>query len=118
MKLRKIAFGFSGALSLLGIVALVQIFLGNANMGVDFSGGSLLQYKAGQDFSMNEVRAAFDKSHIEGIDLQKVENEGRLMVKIKKSSQDHYLQISASRLPRFWQPIFPTKNSHWKASLK
>jgi SecD/SecF fusion protein len=86
MKLRKIAFGCSGALSLLGIVALVQIFLGNANMGVDFAGGSLLQYKAGQDFSMNEVRAAFDKGHIEGAELQKVENEGRLMVKIKKSS--------------------------------
>jgi SecD/SecF fusion protein len=87
MKLRKIAFGISGVLSMLGIVALVQIFLGNANMGVDFSGGSLLQYKVSQDFSMNEVRSAFDKGHIEGAELQKVESEGRLMVKIKKSSK-------------------------------
>ena len=86
MKLRKVAFGFSGILTVLGFIALVQISLGNANMGVDFSGGSLLQYKVNQDFSMDEIRSAFDKSHMEGIDLQKVENEHRLMVKIKKSS--------------------------------
>ena len=87
MKLRKVAFGFSGALCLLGVVAFVEIFLGHANMGVDFAGGSLLQYKANQDFAMSDVRAAFDKSHMEGIDLQKVENEHRLMIKIKKASK-------------------------------
>ena len=87
MKLRKIAFGFSGALVLLGIVAFVEILMGNANMGVDFAGGSLLQYKAEKNFTMVEVRTAFDKSGLEGIDLQKVENEGWLMVKIKKSSK-------------------------------
>ncbi len=87
MKLRKLAFGFSGALVLLGVVAFVEILLGNANMGVDFAGGSLLQYKTEKNFTMSEVRTAFDKSGLEGIDLQKVEDEGRLMVKIKKSSK-------------------------------
>jgi SecD/SecF fusion protein len=87
MKLRKFAFAFSGVLTALGFVALVEITLGNANMGVDFSGGSLLQYKASQDFSMDQIRSAFDKSHLEGIDLQKVENEHRLMIKIKKTSK-------------------------------
>jgi SecD/SecF fusion protein len=106
MKLRKVAFGFSGALCLLGVVAFVQIFLGNANMGVDFAGGSLLQYKANQDFAMSDVRTAFDKSHLEGIDLQKVENEHRLMVKIKKSSKviatnlsDQITEVLTSQLP-------------------
>ena len=87
MKMRKIAFCFSGVLVVLGFVALIEITLGNANLGVDFSGGSLLQYKANQDFSMDQIRSAFDRSHLEGIDLQKVENEHRLMVKIKKSSK-------------------------------
>ena len=106
MKLRKVAFGFSGALCLLGVVAFVEIFLGNANMGVDFAGGSLLQYKANQDFAMSDVRTAFDKSHLEGIDLQKVENEHRLMVKIKKSSKviatnlsDQITEVLTSQLP-------------------
>jgi SecD/SecF fusion protein len=87
MKLRKFAFAISGSLVVLGMVAFGEILVGNANMGVDFSGGSLLQYKAGQTFSMNEVRRAFDASHLQGIDLQQVENEGRLMVKIKHSSE-------------------------------
>ncbi|TKB05930.1 protein translocase subunit SecD [Desulforhopalus sp. IMCC35007] len=87
MKLRKLAFAFSGALVILGVVAFGEILLGNANMGVDFAGGSLLQYKADQNFSMDEVRTAFDKSKLEGVDLQQVENEGRLIVKIKKSTE-------------------------------
>ncbi len=87
MKLRKYAFGLSGSLVLLGIIAFGGIFLGKANMGVDFSGGSLLQYKANKSFTMSEVRSAIDKGHLEGVDLQKVENEGRLLVKIKKSSK-------------------------------
>ncbi|SHO52313.1 protein translocase subunit SecDF [Desulfopila aestuarii] len=87
MKLRKFAFALSGSLVILGMVAFGEILLGNANMGVDFSGGSLLQYKSSHDFSMNEVRQVFDRSHLEGVDLQQVENEGRLMVKIKKSSK-------------------------------
>ncbi len=106
MKLRKIAFCFSGALALLGIVAFIEIILGNANMGVDFAGGSLLQYKTEKSFSMSDVRAAFKHSEFADVDLQKVENEGRLMIKIKKSSKivttdlsDRITKILNSKLP-------------------
>ncbi len=104
MKLRKFAFALSGALVILGIVAFGEILLGHANMGVDFAGGSLLQYKAGRDFSMNEVRAAFNKSHLEGVDLQKVENENRLMVKIKKSSKIIAAELSETGYRSAQQP--------------
>jgi SecD/SecF fusion protein len=87
MKLRKFAFALSGSLVLLGTIAFGEILLGHANLGVDFSGGSLLQYKASREFSMNDMRSVFDKSNLEGVDLQQVENEDRLMVKIKKSSE-------------------------------
>ena len=70
---------------IIGFVAFIQIARGNANMGVDFSGGSLLQYKATEDFTMAEVRNAFSKNEMEDIDLQEVENEHRLMIKVKKS---------------------------------
>ena len=49
-----------------------------------FSGGSLLQYQASQNFTMSEVRSAFDDSNLEGFNLQEVENENRLIVKIKQ----------------------------------
>ncbi|MBU1566627.1 MAG: protein translocase subunit SecD, partial [Proteobacteria bacterium] len=85
LHIRNIAFAFSFTLVVIGLIAFIQVSRGQANLGVDFSGGSLLQYKAGQDFTMSEVRKAFEKSEMSEVDLQKVENEQRLIVKIKKS---------------------------------
>ncbi|MCF8055594.1 MAG: protein translocase subunit SecD [Desulfocapsa sp.] len=85
MRLRTIAFSISGVLVAIGIIAFIQIARGKANMGVDFSGGSLLQYKANSDFTMDEVRKAFAKNDMKDINLQEVEGEHRLIVKIKKA---------------------------------
>ncbi|HHD63050.1 MAG TPA: protein translocase subunit SecD [Desulfobulbaceae bacterium] len=87
MKIRKFAFAFSAALVLMGLVSFAEILRGDANMGVDFSGGSLLQYKADQPFQLDEVRSAFKKNGYPGIDLQQVTGENRLIVKIKKSEE-------------------------------
>ncbi len=85
LRIRNLAFAFSGTLVAIGLIAFIQVSRGQANLGVDFSGGSLLQYKASQDFTMSEVRQAFEKSAMPEVDLQKVENEQRLIVKVKKS---------------------------------
>ncbi|MDD2463447.1 MAG: protein translocase subunit SecD [Desulfobulbus sp.] len=85
MGMRKIAFTLSCALVLLGLVATVQIFRGQANMGIDFSGGTMLQYKTDKPFALHDVRTALAKNGFEGIDLQQVTSENRLIVKIKKS---------------------------------
>jgi len=87
MKLRYITFGVSAVLVAIGMIASVQIARGKANMGVDFSGGTLLQYKATQAFTMDEVRKTFNLHKMEGLDLQEVENEHSLIVKIKKSEE-------------------------------
>ncbi|MDB4516034.1 protein translocase subunit SecD [Crocinitomicaceae bacterium] len=85
MKVRTITFAISGVMVLIGLIAFFQIARGSANLGVDFSGGSLLQYKAEQPFSMAEVRAVFTSNGMDGINLQEVENENRLIIKVKKS---------------------------------
>ena len=59
MKIKTITFSVSGLLVLMGLIAFFQIARGSANLGVDFSGGSLLQYQAQQPFTMAEVRDAF-----------------------------------------------------------
>ena len=48
----------SGILVIFGFIAFIEIVRGDANMGVDFSGGSLLQYQADKNFTMSEVRRA------------------------------------------------------------
>jgi SecD/SecF fusion protein len=85
MKLRHITYSISAILVGIGMIASVQMARGKANMGVDFSGGTLLQFKASQAFTMDAVRHAFDQHKLEGLDLQEVENEHSLIVKIKKS---------------------------------
>lgn len=85
LKIKNITFAISSVMVIIGFIALIQIVRGNANLGVDFSGGSLLQYQSTQDFTMGEVRDAFSKNDMKDIDLQEVENEHRLIVKIKKS---------------------------------
>ncbi len=87
MRLKNITFGLSAVLVTIGLVASIQIARGKANMGVDFSGGSLLQYKATNDFTMDEVRKAFSTNNMKGINLQEVEGEHRLIVKIKQSTE-------------------------------
>jgi SecD/SecF fusion protein len=87
MKVRNIAFAFSAILVLMGLFSFAEILRGDANMGVDFAGGALLQYKAEKPFQLDEVRQAFKKNGFPGIDLQQVTGENRLIVKIKKSEE-------------------------------
>lgn len=86
MGIRKIGFIVSGCLTLLGLFAFVQIMRGNANIGVDFSGGSLLQYKADRPFELDAVRTALKKGGLDA-DLQHVTSEHRLIVKMKRSEE-------------------------------
>jgi SecD/SecF fusion protein len=82
---RKVAFTASSALAILGVVAMIQIWRGQANLGIDFSGGSMIQYQAAKEFSLDEARAALKKHDLGNLELQQVTNENQLIVKIKKS---------------------------------
>ncbi len=105
LKIKNITYSLSAVVVVIGFIAFIQIARGHANMGVDFSGGSMLQYKATEDFTMAEVRDAFSKNDMQDINLQEVENEHRLMIKVKKSEavvanlSDKVGSILASELP-------------------
>lgn len=87
MRLRKFTFTFSAILVLIGLFSLVQLLRGQGNIGIDFSGGSLLQYQASQSYDLEKVRKVFAESALSGVDLQPVTSENRLIVKTKKSEQ-------------------------------
>jgi len=87
MSIRKITFTISTVMVLIGLFAFVQIIRGKANLGVDFSGGTIVQYKAEKPFTLKEVRKALADAGIKGAMPQQVENENRLIVKFKKSRQ-------------------------------
>jgi SecD/SecF fusion protein len=85
--LRKYAFMLSGALILLGLVAFVQINRGAANLGVEFGGGTMAQFKAQQAFRLDKVRGALIQRGFKDFELQQVANENILMVRVKKTEK-------------------------------
>lgn len=87
MKIRTYTFCFSGFFVLLGLIAGIQIMRGQANLGIDFTGGSMLMYTAEKPFTLNEVRSSLANAGIGDVDLQQVVNEHRLIVKLKKSEE-------------------------------
>ncbi|MBA4393340.1 MAG: protein translocase subunit SecDF [Desulfobacca sp.] len=85
--LKKYAFIFSGILSLLGLLAFVQIYRGQANLGVEFSGGTMAQFKSTQSFRLDKVRSTLTQKGFKDLELQQVANENILMVRAKKSEK-------------------------------
>ncbi|MDA3832659.1 MAG: protein translocase subunit SecF, partial [Spirochaetales bacterium] len=81
MGLRKITFTASGILVLVGLFSGMQIMRGEGNLGVDFAGGAMLQYKADRAIDLTDVRTV-----LKDYDLQPVPSENRLIVKLKKSA--------------------------------
>jgi preprotein translocase subunit SecF len=55
---RKYALGFSALLSVIGIVGLVTIWMGKAELGIDFAGGVMVQGHFAQPVHIDDVRSA------------------------------------------------------------
>ncbi|MCX5888707.1 MAG: protein translocase subunit SecD [Deltaproteobacteria bacterium] len=84
---RHYAFAISGALCLLGLIGFVQLSRGHGNLGVEFSGGTLVQMSAAQPFTVNDVRSALNKEGWGHAEIQPVEGGKELIIKLKKSEE-------------------------------
>jgi SecD/SecF fusion protein len=82
---RRYAFVFSGVLCLVGLIGFVQLSRGHGNLGVEFSGGTLVQMSAAQPFTVNEVRDILNKEGWGHAEIQPVEHSTQLIIKLKKS---------------------------------
>ncbi|MDH7499185.1 MAG: protein translocase subunit SecF [candidate division NC10 bacterium] len=81
---RYYAFALSGILVLLGLFALVQILRGQANMGIEFSGGTSVQLKFDGPVEVGKVREALAKARIPESNLQQFSDPSRVLVRVKK----------------------------------
>ncbi len=84
---RKYTFVISGILVLIGIFALIQIILGNANMGVDFAGGTAIQVQFSQNVSLGEVRKVLNEAQIMHFELQDLPAENKILIRVKKQEE-------------------------------
>ncbi|MCG3113019.1 MAG: protein translocase subunit SecF [Candidatus Manganitrophus sp. SB1] len=81
---RHLFFALSGVLVALGLVALVRISQGEANLGIDFAGGAAIQLRFEQPIQIEEARAALEEGGVKGAELQEVVAENKLLVRLKQ----------------------------------
>ena len=79
---RNISFVISSVIAIIGIIGIIQIGRGAANMGIDFSGGTAMQLKFSKPFSIADARAALHKHGIAKADLQEIKDGNMLLIKM------------------------------------
>jgi preprotein translocase subunit SecF len=86
MKLRRYSFTLSSVLVILGLIAMVQIARGAANLGIDFAGGTALQLKFERPVSIEDVRRALVDHGWSDVELQDFMTENKLLIRIKATA--------------------------------
>jgi len=84
---RYIAYAISAVLILLGVVALIQIFRGAANMGIDFAGGTSVQVKFERPVDLGDVREALNQGGIRDSEPQQFADGRNVMIRLKRGTE-------------------------------
>jgi len=78
----------TGSLTIIGIIAIIQIAAGKANMGIDFAGGTSIQLRFEKPVQLQSVRSALESEGIKGFELQDIPAENKVIIKTKQSEGD------------------------------
>lgn len=85
---RKFAFIISGILSIIGIIAVVQVATGRANLGIDFAGGTAIQLKFEKPVLLHDVRKALEEGGVRDADLQDFPAVNKVLIRVKKTEHE------------------------------
>ncbi|WP_455241929.1 protein translocase subunit SecF [Petrachloros mirabilis] len=105
---RKFAFIFSGIMVFLGILALIQIGRGAANLGIDFAGGTAVQLKFDQPIRIDEARKALETNGLGNAELQEFGQDNKLLIRVKASTTIE--EKTAERVVDVFKKEFPSNN--------
>ncbi len=80
---RNIALAVSAVLMLIGLLTIIQMSRGAANLGIDFAGGTAVQIKFNESVPLQEVRQTLSNGGIEEFDLQELPTENKILIRTK-----------------------------------
>jgi len=86
LKVRKVAFTVSGILCAVGLVAIVLAFMGQAKLGIDFTGGISMQLKFEQPVQLDQVREALAQAGFADAQVQEIQGSNTLFIRLKDVS--------------------------------
>ena len=87
MGLKKYTFIISGILVISGIIAIIQIVTGSANLGIDFVGGTAVQLKFEKKVPLQDVRHMLESAGIKDFDLQDFPTVNKVLIRIKQKEE-------------------------------
>jgi len=83
---KNISFSVSALFITLGIVGLIQIGRGKANLGIDFVGGTTEQLEFKEPVAIDKARAALEKNGFQGSTIQQVgEGGNKILIRLRES---------------------------------
>jgi len=80
---RKVALIISGVLVALGLLTLLQIGRGAANVGIDFAGGTAVQLKFENPIAIDAARQALGTHDLHDAGLQEFTQDHKLLIRVK-----------------------------------
>ncbi|MBI5836415.1 MAG: protein translocase subunit SecF [Candidatus Eisenbacteria bacterium] len=98
---RKFAYLFSATLIVLSTVSLV--LHGGPRLGIDFTGGTLMQVRFAQTAPMSDIRSAVDEAGFTGTELQAINNTNDIMIRIhqREAGADPFGRVNLALQKKF-----------------
>lgn len=90
------AFGISAILLIFGIAAFVAIFLGKADLGIDFAGGTMIQGFFESPLQIGDLRSALSRNGYDDAFIQSLRREkaNYYLIRVKTTTDEEVTQIS------------------------
>ncbi|QER41929.1 protein translocase subunit SecD [Thermodesulfobacterium sp. TA1] len=107
MKFKKPFAILSLILSLIGCLGMVQAFLGKANLGIDFTGGTIIYLSSEKTPNLELLRKTLEENGIKDFMLQDIKKENMVLLKVKSSKEsltdevNYILSVLNKNLPDY-----------------
>ena len=80
MRIKKLTLFIS---TILFLLSLSLIFIKGLNLGIDFTGGSLIEVRFKENIDLNNLRTKMNKLNLGEIQLQTIGNENDIIFKVQ-----------------------------------
>lgn len=85
---KNIALVASAVMIILGLYTIAAVWQGNANLGIDFAGGTAVQIHFSHKQPLSDIRRTLIEAGLKDIELQDLPGENKIMIRTKKGEEN------------------------------
>ena len=95
MRIKKLTLFIS---SILFFLSLSLVFIKGLNLGIDFTGGSLIEVRFKENIDLNNLRMKMNKLDLGEIQLQTIGNENDIVIKVQDKKNNENTQTETIQI--------------------